>query len=96
MEHTKTLHGHLGHQTSITVTFGYEVISKALFFGDNLTNLAELKNAMHRHAHNIPSDMLTATVKNAVMQCYLVLENGELHIEHALLNISETFEYILN
>lgn len=57
---------------------------KSTVYGDNPHNLAELKDAIHRHVRNIPPDMLRATVENAVLRFNLLSENGGRHIEHAL------------
>ena len=51
---------------------------------DNINNLMELKDVTHRHVHNIPPNMLRATVGNAVIQFNLLSENGGHHTEHAL------------
>ena len=64
------------------MTSGYYL--KATVYGDNINNLAELKNVIHRHVRNIRPDMLRATVENALMRFNLLSENGESHIEHEL------------
>lgn len=57
---------------------------KAIVYGDNITNLVKLKNAIHRHVRNISPDMLRSAVENAILRFNLLSENGGCHIEHAL------------
>lgn len=57
---------------------------KSIVYGDNITNLVELKNAIHRHVRNISPDMLRSAVENAILRFNLLSENGGYHIEHAM------------
>ena len=74
-EYTKILLGHPCHQTSNLVTFDYGGCIKRIVFGDNIKNVSKLKDTMHQHVCNTPSDILRATVKNTAMRFNLLLEN---------------------
>ena len=57
---------------------------KSTVYGDNLNNLAELKDGIQIHFCNFLPGVLRAIVENEVMRFNLLLKNGRGHIEWAL------------
>ncbi|GBM02547.1 hypothetical protein AVEN_178480-1 [Araneus ventricosus] len=57
---------------------------KDLVYEGPIANLAELKNRITQHIHNIPTETLPSVVEHAVLRFQLTGENGGQHIEHFL------------
>ncbi|GBN11659.1 hypothetical protein AVEN_102859-1 [Araneus ventricosus] len=55
---------------------------KDVVYGGPIANLAELKNRIMRHIHNITTETLQSVVEHAVLRFQLIGENGGQHIEH--------------
>ncbi|GBM21166.1 hypothetical protein AVEN_50898-1 [Araneus ventricosus] len=59
-------------------------------YGCPLANLAELKNRIAQHIHNITIETLRSVVEHAVLHFQLIGENGGQHIEHFLIKSKPT------
>ncbi|GBN07018.1 hypothetical protein AVEN_253766-1 [Araneus ventricosus] len=57
---------------------------KSIAYGGSIANLAELKNRIRQHIHNITSETLRSVVEHAVLRFQFIGENGGQHIEHLL------------
>ncbi|GBM95628.1 hypothetical protein AVEN_256427-1 [Araneus ventricosus] len=57
---------------------------KDVVYGGPIANLAELKNRITQHIHNITIETLRSVVEHAVLRFQLIGENGGQHIEHFL------------
>ncbi|GBM50112.1 hypothetical protein AVEN_242251-1 [Araneus ventricosus] len=57
---------------------------KDVVYGGPIANLAELKNRITQHIHNITTETLRSVVEHAVLRFQLIGENGGQHIEHFL------------
>ncbi|GBN16525.1 hypothetical protein AVEN_64222-1 [Araneus ventricosus] len=55
---------------------------KDVVYGGPNANLAELKNRITQHIHNITTETLRFVVAHAVLCFQLIGENGGQHIEH--------------
>ncbi|GBN36732.1 hypothetical protein AVEN_26635-1 [Araneus ventricosus] len=53
-------------------------------YGGPIANVAQLKNRITQHIHNINTETLQSVVKHAVLRFQLIVENGGQHIEHFL------------
>ena len=85
MEYTSPQLGHPGHQTSISVTFGYRHEHREnIAMNMSMFTTVELKDAIHRQVCNILPNIPRLDVKNAIMRFKLISGNGECHIEQAL------------
>ncbi|GBM41721.1 hypothetical protein AVEN_220976-1 [Araneus ventricosus] len=51
-------------------------------YGVLIANLAELKNRITQHIHNITTETLRSVVEHAILRFQLIGENGGEHIEH--------------
>ncbi|GBN12334.1 hypothetical protein AVEN_95190-1 [Araneus ventricosus] len=63
---------------------------KDVVFGSPIANLAELKNRIVQHIHNITTETLRSVVEHVVLRFQLIGENGGQHIEHFLSRSSPT------
>ncbi|GBM47175.1 hypothetical protein AVEN_162747-1 [Araneus ventricosus] len=59
--------------------FGY---LEVVVYGVPIANLAELKNRITQHIHNITTETLRSVVEHAVLRFQLIGGNGGQHIEH--------------
>ncbi|GBL81419.1 hypothetical protein AVEN_143703-1 [Araneus ventricosus] len=57
---------------------------KDVMYGRQIENLAEFKNRIKQHIHNITVETLRSVVEHAVLRFQLIGENGLQHIEHFL------------
>ncbi|GBL82021.1 hypothetical protein AVEN_50595-1 [Araneus ventricosus] len=57
---------------------------KDVVYWGPIANLAELKNRIPQHIHNITTETLRSVAEHAVLRFQLVAENGGQHIEHFL------------
>ncbi|GBO39648.1 hypothetical protein AVEN_204140-1 [Araneus ventricosus] len=55
---------------------------KDVVYGGQIANLAELKNRITQHIHNITNETFRSVVEHAVLSFQLIGENGRQHIEH--------------
>ncbi|GBM02965.1 hypothetical protein AVEN_222293-1 [Araneus ventricosus] len=53
-------------------------------YGDPIANLAELKNRITQHIHDITTETLRSVVERAILRFQLIGEYGGQHIEHFL------------
>ncbi|GBN43390.1 hypothetical protein AVEN_138006-1 [Araneus ventricosus] len=63
---------------------------KDVVYGLPIPNLAELKNRITQHFHNITTETLRSVVEHAVLRLQLIGENGDQHIEHFLIKSKPT------
>ncbi|GBL84849.1 hypothetical protein AVEN_93874-1 [Araneus ventricosus] len=66
---------------------------KDIVYGGPIANLAELKNRITQHIHNITTETLRYVVEHAVLRFQLIRENGGKHIEHFLSKSKPTSFY---
>ncbi|GBO25004.1 hypothetical protein AVEN_2969-1, partial [Araneus ventricosus] len=57
---------------------------KDVVYGGPIANLAELKNHITQHIHNIATETFRYVVELAVLRFQIIGENGGQHIEHFL------------
>ncbi|GBN41243.1 hypothetical protein AVEN_52362-1 [Araneus ventricosus] len=57
---------------------------KDVVYGGLIANLAELKNRIKQHIHNITTETFRSVVEHDVLRFQLIGENGGQHIEHFL------------
>ncbi|GBN73050.1 hypothetical protein AVEN_183257-1 [Araneus ventricosus] len=57
---------------------------KDVVYGGPIANLAELKNRITQHIHNITTETLRFVVEHSVLRFQLIGENGGQHIENFL------------
>ncbi|GBM30839.1 hypothetical protein AVEN_18696-1 [Araneus ventricosus] len=57
---------------------------KDVVYGSLIANLAEMKNRIAQHVHNITTETLRSVVEHAVLRFQLIGDNGGQHIEHFL------------
>ncbi|GBO06015.1 hypothetical protein AVEN_189119-1 [Araneus ventricosus] len=57
---------------------------KDVVYGGPIANLAQLKNRITQHIHNITTETLRSVVEHTVLRFRLIGENGGQHIEHFL------------
>ncbi|GBM76509.1 hypothetical protein AVEN_102294-1 [Araneus ventricosus] len=57
---------------------------KDVVYGGPIANLAELKNRIKQHIHNITTETLRSVVEHALLRFQLIGENGGQYIEHFL------------
>ncbi|GBL93142.1 hypothetical protein AVEN_216491-1 [Araneus ventricosus] len=57
---------------------------KNFVYGGPIANLAELKNHITQHIHNITTETLRSVVEHPVLRFQLIGENGGKNIEHFL------------
>ncbi|GBN40165.1 hypothetical protein AVEN_135522-1 [Araneus ventricosus] len=57
---------------------------KDIVYGSPTANLAELKNRITEHIHNITTETLRSVVEHAILCFELMRENGGQHIRHFL------------
>ncbi|GBN29891.1 hypothetical protein AVEN_30796-1 [Araneus ventricosus] len=57
---------------------------KDVVYGGPISKLAELKNRITQHIHNITTETLRSVMEHAVLRFQLIRENDGQHIEHFL------------
>ncbi|GBL75288.1 hypothetical protein AVEN_194510-1 [Araneus ventricosus] len=63
---------------------------KDVVYGGPIANLAELKNRITQHIHNITTETLQSVVEHAVLSFQFIGENGGQHTEHFLSKSKQT------
>ncbi|GBM75461.1 hypothetical protein AVEN_98280-1 [Araneus ventricosus] len=63
---------------------------KVVLYGGPIANLAELKNRITQHIHNITTETLQSVVEHAVFGFQFIAENGGQHIEYFLSKLKPT------